>query len=94
MIQRPMRHHRIAVTEGVPVTLIMPCSEVMLHMHLADTPQQVVLRRTAHGTFIVDLLQDGRPVSLPILPGEAGIIEGRDGHYAVVEEVVEAGADA
>lgn len=72
----PTKQH---VTPNDVVTIILPWSEVCMHMGVAGTTMQVrVLERGAQ------LLQpDGRNHSFPILHGEAGIYRDDQGLYVV-----------
>lgn len=62
---------RIDIEPGKRYLLPMPASEVMIYMGLVDELMEVELLPSGG----VQLFKDGKPYSLPVLPGEAGMYD-------------------
>ncbi|WP_280404770.1 hypothetical protein [Nocardia brasiliensis] len=82
---------RIKLRVGDRVRLTLPCSEVMLHMRLAE---QVMEVEVLDGSM-AQLWQGGEKVSFPVTWGEAGIYSDAEyGPYAYGGNLVGAGYGA
>lgn len=65
-----MRH--TYVKAGQLYDVVMPCSEVMMHMRLADTRMIVELIRNDYGHYRAEI-SDVLGFRTTVLPGEAGL---------------------
>lgn len=77
------------VTPGVRVELILPHSEVYMHMRVAGKRAFVTLSDSEYPMAQISK-KDGTPFSSPVLPGEAGVMHhanaerNEDHHYFMV----------
>jgi hypothetical protein len=70
-----MSREKRYVRPGERVKMLMPWSEVCMHMRVHDTVMEVefILKEWPdHTSATAQLYKDGRPFSSPILYGEAG----------------------
>ena len=64
-------------------------SEAMCHMGLAGRPVEVELRAKLYQggrAYSAQCYMDGKPVSFPVLTGEAGIMEDEGGFYCYADD--------
>ena len=73
---------------GYRVRTIGVYSEVLCHLQLAGRPIEVELRENLYRggrTHSAQCYMEGRPVSFPVLVGEAGIMEDEGGFYCYAD---------
>lgn len=75
-IEEVVHPRRVNVEIGKRYRVCMPASEVMMHMKLVDEFLFVEIRGDAAYLFN----EDG-PVTFPVLPSEAGILQDDLGYY-------------
>lgn len=84
-----MRGRKRYLVAGDQVDLVMPHSEVMMHMRVAGKPmraEMVPAGRASSGMMLMaQLWKDGHRFSFPVLPSEAGIYSDDQGYYAYEE---------
>lgn len=76
-ITNSVTESKVRVAPGDTVEIVLPWSEVCMHMQVADQRRGVLVGE--HGAQILNA--DGSPFSFPVTHGEAGIFRDQGGLY-------------